>query len=118
MDELRLTVRDHRPFAAPDVVGVASYDLSDVSDTAEARWVPLAPAMDGFASGEPRVSLAVRAEWLASGDAAAAPSSPRRRRVAAADAAATASAAALAGVPSSAPGADSCGGWLMLMSSN
>ena len=60
MDELRLTVRDHRPFAAPDVVGTASYDLSDVSDTAEARWVPLAPAMDGFASGEPRVSLAVR----------------------------------------------------------
>ena len=76
MDELRLTVRDHRPFAAPDVVGVASYDLSDVSDTAEARWVPLAPAMDGFASGEPRVSLAVRAERLASGDAAAAPKQP------------------------------------------
>jgi hypothetical protein len=71
MDELRLTVRDHRPFAAPDVVGVASYDLSDVSDTAEPRWVPLAPAMDGFASGEPRVSLAVRAERLVSGDAAA-----------------------------------------------
>ena len=76
MDELRLTVRDHRPFAAPDVVGVASYDLSDVSDTAEARWVPLAPAMDGFASGEPRVSLAVRAERLSSGDAGAAPKQP------------------------------------------
>jgi hypothetical protein len=76
MDELRLTVRDHRPFAAPDVVGVASYDLSDVSDTAEARWVPLAPAMDGFASGEPRVSLVVRAERLVSGDAAAAPKQP------------------------------------------
>ena len=76
MDELRLTVRDHRPFAAPDVVGVASYDLSDVSDTAEARWVPLAPAMDGFASGEPRVSLAVRAERLSSGDVVAAPKQP------------------------------------------
>ena len=77
MDELCLTVRDHRPFAAPDVVGVASYDLSDVSDTAEARWVPLAPAMDGFASGEPRVSLAVRAERLVTGDAdAAAPKQP------------------------------------------
>ena len=76
MDELRLTVRDHRPFAAPDVVGTASYDLSDVSDTAEPRWVPLAPAMDGFASGEPRVSLAVRAERLSSGDVAAAPKQP------------------------------------------
>ena len=74
----------------------------------------LAPAMDGFASGEPRVSLAVRAERLVSGDAAPEAALPPVG-VCPADAAATA-AAALAGVQSSAPGADSCGGWLMVIS--
>ena len=68
-DELRLTVRDHRPFAAPDVVGTATYDLRDVDATE--RWVPLAPAMDGFSTGGPRVSLAVRAERLVGGAIAA-----------------------------------------------
>lgn len=67
-DELRLTVRDHRPFAAPDVVGTATYDLRDVDATE--RWVPLSPAMDGFSTGGSRVSLAVRAERLLPGDSA------------------------------------------------
>ena len=108
MDELRLTVRDHRPFAAPDVVGVASYDLSDVSDTAEARWVPLAPAMDGFAASSacrwPCARSGIIRRRGGGAEAAAAPSMCRRRRRPR-----HGLAAALAGVQSAPPGTDS---WL------
>ena len=105
MDELRLTVRDHRPFAAPDVVGVASYDLSDVSDAAEPRWVPLAPAMDRPAASA-CLSPCARSGGIIRRRGGA-EATLRRRPCSAADAAATAAAlAALRPAPIR-------GGWLM-----